>query len=72
MPTRFSVQGRVIVRRHGRIVRDEARTSEVSTLDEATRAARDLAAEGFTAWVFERRDGAGVAPVYTLVERMDG
>jgi hypothetical protein len=72
MATRFSVQGRVIVRRHGRIVRDEARSSEVSTRAEASSAARDLAAEGFTAWVFELRDGAGVTPVYTLVERLDG
>ncbi len=72
MTTRFVVQGRVVEWRAGRIVRDETRSAETDTHDEALCTAQGFAEQGFTAWIFQLRRGTGFAPVYQLVHREDG
>lgn len=64
METRIEIQGRRRVRRRGGAVRDEVRHARPATVAEAWEIAQQLAAEGFTVWIFEVGPGPGVAPRY--------
>lgn len=64
MNPRLEIQGRLIARRDGVIVRDEVRHATALDLVEAQRVARDLVTEGFTVWVFAVEVGPGPACRY--------
>ena len=68
MAKQFAVQGRVVEWRSGRIVRDESRSAETDTHDEALRAAHEMGELGFTVWIFTMQRGTGTSPVFTLVD----
>jgi hypothetical protein len=71
MPTRFTVHGRVVVWRSGRIVRDDTLLADAGSYAEAQVAAGRMATQGYRTWIFELRPGHGAVPVYTLVESRD-
>ena len=68
MATRFTVQGRIVVWRGGRIARDDTLHADADSHAEAQVAAGRMAAQGYTTWIFRLMPGPGSEPRYTLVE----
>ena len=71
MEQRYEIQGRVVERHKGVIVRDEARRADRETLDAAQEVATTFLADGLTTWIFEVRWEPGqTTPTYTMVDRL--
>ncbi|MGH3614211.1 MAG: hypothetical protein ACRDRK_16785 [Pseudonocardia sp.] len=71
MNTRLEIQGRLVVHRNGKIVRDDVRHAQTTDLDEAHRIAREIAAEGFAVWIYAVEPGSGTTPRYRRVDGPD-
>lgn len=71
MEQRYEIQGRVVERHKGVIVRDEARRAERDSLDSAKDVATTFLADGLMTWIFEVRWEPGqTTPTYTMVDRL--
>ncbi|GAA2536940.1 hypothetical protein [Pseudonocardia hydrocarbonoxydans] len=64
----FAIQARLVEWRGAVLVRDETRLGSATALDDAVRAARAHAADGFTVWIYEVDRGSGTQPAYTRVD----
>jgi|GEM_PF-3501538 len=65
---RYEIQGRMIERAAGKVVRDEVRLASRDSIEAATQEARAFTEAGFTAWIFEVRPGIPT-PHYELLQR---
>ncbi len=66
----YEIQGRVIERAGGAVIRDEVRLSTCDSNEEAVRTARAFVADGFTTWIFLVEPGSGHMPVYQLLDTL--
>lgn len=72
MGQRYEIQGRIVERRKGVILRDEARRDDRDSLDAARAVARTYLADGLVTWIFTVRWEPGRStPTYELVDRLD-
>ncbi len=70
MTDRYEIQGRIVERHGGVIVRDEARRAGRDSLAAAREVAATFLADGLVTWIFEvRREPGRTAPSYTMVDR---
>jgi hypothetical protein len=67
---RYEVQARRIVRRGRVVLSDDTRHATTTVLAEAQTAARSLAVDGFTVWIYLVRDCDGIRPTYDTVETL--
>lgn len=65
---RYQIQGRLIERAAGKVVRDEVRNASSDSIEEATWKARAFTEAGFTTWIFEVSPG-GLSPQYVLLQQ---
>lgn len=64
----FAIQARLVEWRDTVLVRDETRLDSATALDDAVRAARAHAADGFTVWIYQVDRGSRTQPAYTRVD----
>lgn len=69
MIPRYEIQGRLLERSDGRVIRDEVRHASSDSIEEAKRQAQTFTKAGFTVWIFEVRPG-GLSPQYELLQRI--
>lgn len=70
MDQRYEIQGRVVERHEGVIVRDEARRAEPDSLEAVNEVATTFLADGLMTWIFEVQWEAGrTTPTDTMVNR---
>ncbi|MDN5747153.1 MAG: hypothetical protein L0H64_01260 [Pseudonocardia sp.] len=71
MNEHYEIQGRVVERHEGVIVRDEARRADRDSLDAAREVAATFLADGLVTWIFEVRWQPGrTTPTYMMVDRL--
>jgi hypothetical protein len=67
---RYEIQGRIVERHAGVILRDEARRASRDSLAAAREVAATFLADGLVTWIFEVRWEPGrTTPSYTMVDR---
>jgi hypothetical protein len=66
----YEVQARRIVRRGRIVLSDDTRHATATALSEAQTAARALAVDGFTVWIYLVRNCGGIRLVYDTVETL--
>ena len=67
---RYEVQARRVRRRGHVVIADDTRRATTTILADAQRTARELAADGFTVWIYRVGDGDGIHPTYDSVETL--
>lgn len=68
---RYEIQGRVIERHEGVILRDEARRAGRDSLDAAKEVAATFLADGLVTWIFEVQwEPDRTTPTYMMVDRL--